>query len=345
MKGILALQAATLTAALILTGCKQDIDYRQVENINGLIYKIKTNEPFNGAITNQPTTTFAALPGSCVVPISNGLLDGNITCKDSENRKILDFSMKEGKKDGTETYYLVETGISYKEINWKNGMRDGSVSLRDTDNGRLVVQQHYVQDRLAGEEKVWDKKGDLVADLIWRNGEKFSGYDKRNAREENYEDGQLNGRQVRYGWNNNKNAYYVSSEEFYNHGVKVGRWSQHDEKGRETKVSNFENGVLTSENETRWENDRISYRVKTVQTNPNATAENYHKTLKREEQVSAFSNQNRTLAFSELMSDVLDFDQSCVDKKVKSVQDSDGEDALVTSDMLSEFENECRKKG
>lgn len=344
MKGLKILLTSSVILLLNLaSGCKQEIDYRQVENINGLIYKIKGDEPFTGTISNQPSTIFETVSeGTCQVPISKGLIHGPVTCKDQSNRKLLDTEFVYGKRNGTEIYYFPDSGKIYKSLIWNSDVKNGPYSIYDNRTGHLRLQRVYVNGAVSGPEKAWDDQGNLVADLILVDNRPFQGFDKRQSKERYYEDGAMHGRQIDYSKGIGANSYPISSEKYYQHGIPDGRWVEYDDRGRQTKISVYKNGVLLSEDERRWDGDRLKYKSSTIQTNPNATKDNYLRTLKKEERISALSDRPRAQALNTILG--YEIDQKCLDQRINSFLNTNGEDAIVSEKDLKALEEKCSKK-
>lgn len=344
MNGITAFKTTfTIVFLVNLSGCTEEVDYRQIETINGLLYKIKGQQPFTGKITNQPATPFGiASEGTCEVSISKGLINGAVVCKDNSSRSLLETTFVNGLKDGSETRYSPKNGkISFLQT-WSHGQRQGTTKEFNADNGQLILEADYVADKVSGKLKLWDASGSPVTDLVMKNDQPFSGFDKRPGRERHYENGVLHGRQVDYSKNGNSDSYYISSEKFYQHGTPDGRWIEYDEKGRETKVTLYKDGVLLSEDEKRWNGDRLKYRARTIQTNPNATKDNYYRTLKKEEQISAITELPRTKALNLILG--YELDQACVDQKVETFFKTNGDETILSSKDLDSFEGKCSKK-
>ena len=110
------LLVVTFFTITLLQGCGEEIDYRQTETINGLLYKLNYKEPFSGKVTNFPMNILDIMNiGSCDMQIKKGLLDGTLTCNSNNGVKIAEIEYKDNKK-----MELKELGIiTLKNLNQK----------------------------------------------------------------------------------------------------------------------------------------------------------------------------------------------------------------------------------
>jgi len=196
---------ATLCATLLLQGCGQEIDARQASNINGLLYKLNDSEPFTGTITNFPTSMELlgfATTGSCTLPVSKGRPDGTYKCISTDGVKIAEVNFKEGVRDGSEQIWDKGTGKLIASAHWNQGKKDGKEEHYNSTNEKLILQINWDHGNKVDEEKHWSSSGEvLLTDLHWKDG-KATGFIKTVetltgtegiVEEANYKDGVLDG--------------------------------------------------------------------------------------------------------------------------------------------------------
>lgn len=202
--------ACWLAAALVglaLQGCTQKIDAAQTQSINGLVYKMYEREPFTGVVKGLPLyvvlqmslqeIAISGAEGVCEREFKDGRLSGQTTCHSSSGTKVAQQEWKGGVKHGVERVWTAD-GSPKSEAHWKDGKRHGRHEIYNPQTKKLVVQAEYETGELAGRQKVWDPTGEhLLTDFVWKNG-KQTGFRKHDTAEENFVDGELHGRVLRY---------------------------------------------------------------------------------------------------------------------------------------------------
>lgn len=175
--------------AWALAGCNETIDARQLQDINGLFYKLNENEPFTGSVTNyilKGSRYYYKL--SCNIELKKGQLNGAFLCN-NDGIKAAEMEFENNAKKGVEAIWDTKTGYLFSKIEWKNGLRDGLEEQYNPQNGKLIEQIHWSENQKVGEEKKWDMTGEvLLEDLNWSDG-KQTGFSKWEDWEETYIDG------------------------------------------------------------------------------------------------------------------------------------------------------------
>lgn len=186
-------------ALALVSGCSKKIDVREAEEIRGLLYKHKAEDPFTGTITSyeQVATSFRG-HGSCELEVKNGLPHGALNCTRTNGGPLAKIQFVEGKKDGLEEIWDSGSGNLMRRISWKAGLQDGVAEYFNPSNKKMVAKVTWSAGKKEGEQKGWDILGDvLLIDLEWKDGRQ-TGFHKWSETEATYKDGQLHGIQRRY---------------------------------------------------------------------------------------------------------------------------------------------------
>ena len=174
---------------VLLTGCNETIDVRQLETINGLRYKLHEHEPFTGTVINYRQISTLT---NCTVELKKGQLDGSYVCLNRKGFTVIDATYKEDLKHGVEEIRDDQKGYLYSTTGWKNGRRHG-LEERYNPNGDLIEQAHWFNGKKDGDDKQWDIEGKiLLRHYNWVDG-KATGFCKCYNVEETYVDGKLHG--------------------------------------------------------------------------------------------------------------------------------------------------------
>lgn len=251
--------AALCLIALQLQGCGTEIDARQTQEINGLLYKLNDNDPFTGKVTNYPLPGFLSSLGSCTLQVKKGQLDGTFTCISTAGVKLAEIEYKDGAKNGLEKTWDSATSNLKSKVEWKNNRKDGLEESYDPNNKNVKSQINWANGIKNGSEKNWESDGKtLYVDLNWKDGKKtgfvksinqyaatFEGpYDE----EYSYKDGLLHGIQRHYGVGEYTRKMYVRSQTNYAEGKPDGLYQEWDENKKLILERQYKNGVFISEN-------------------------------------------------------------------------------------------------
>jgi len=199
---------------ILISGCKSEIDHAETRERNGLTYKYGDTDPFSGVVKNTPM----GLPGLtalCNIAMNKGRPDGNSECF-YQGTKVYEVEFKSGKIDGSELIFDYKTGKLKQEKNWKEGRQDG-IEEKYLD-GVLISHTEYKDAKKDGKNTSWTNNGkEIISDLTWKDGKEHDGFVTTMEGRFSYLDGQLNGKQVRYGYYINQ-ARYTKGEENYKNG-------------------------------------------------------------------------------------------------------------------------------
>lgn len=192
---------AVIAAAVLLTACGKQIDFREFEFRRGLAYRANETTPFTGTMKNVPWG--AALPtavsGTCVDEFTDGLRDGKRICSSMKGVKLEESEWKEGKRNGVERRWEVSTGKFWKLTHYVNDQKNGLEEVHNPfENEALITRRNWVDNQKSGNEKKWDITGKILrTDLEWADG-KQTGVTRYYTRQESYKNGILDGTQIYY---------------------------------------------------------------------------------------------------------------------------------------------------
>lgn len=199
-KELFRLCTAAFFCSVLLVGCNETIDARQLKEINGLIYKIGKNEPFTGTVINfSQYDRFSKFERwSCEVHFKKGELHGAYNCVSvntgiKTNEKMYEHNFK----TSLETIWSRDGKIISK-TQWIGGRRNGIEELYHPLTGKLLEQTNWLNDKLDGQQRKWDVTGEvLLCDLTWHM-QKQNGFCKWDEWEENYKNGEFDGYRKHY---------------------------------------------------------------------------------------------------------------------------------------------------
>lgn len=263
------LLALALGCIVLVTGCGQKIDYRQLEQRNGLSYKMGDNDPFAGTVKNAPISQFAMVGenGTCTVQMKGGLVDGAVSCESEKGTRLYESRWLEGKRDGTEKVWYATNGNLVGSVEWKAGRRSGREQRYNPLADKVISEINWVDDHKVGRERYWDTKGETVlVDLDWKNGSK-TGFSNAGQWQEHFVDGQVDGVRQHFTTEDSamasafadddqlarelgggatsmvaKPGAYVNQEENWKAGVQVGASKTWRGQGQLSEESTYLNG-------------------------------------------------------------------------------------------------------
>jgi len=213
-------------------------------------------------------------------------------------------------KDGVEKIIDQKTGNLQQKIEWKDGVEDGVEEIYNPATNQLIAKIHVEKGRKAGSEKRWNADGTvLLIDLNWVDG-KATGFQKVLDKSGTKILTDLifkDGRATGFQTTGNLDDSYVVDN--YKDGKLDGR-HQEIESGKVVKETNFRNGVEEPINPP----------------------------------VQALSTKSMTFdsASMELVNNLKK--RACVDSKIDEFHKKNGIDALIASEILSEWESGCIPK-
>jgi antitoxin component YwqK of YwqJK toxin-antitoxin module len=246
-----------LFAAALISGCNSaEIDFRQTESANGLIYKLHDKDPFTGKVNNIPSSMLEPnIRGICESEVKNGVLDGQTFCHTEHGKKIASISFTNGKKHGEDKRWHIESEKMVQEFNWISGLKEGAQRLYNPNTGSLVYEATMNQGRLDGSEKQWSADGKiLIKDLLWANDKK-TGFDNTNDTHFKYKNGKFHGVITHYAVHQDKTV--LAYEDEYKDGLKDGTHKRYNSDGKLIKEEKYKNDIIISSLEQEWDQDTI----------------------------------------------------------------------------------------
>jgi antitoxin component YwqK of YwqJK toxin-antitoxin module len=125
----------------------------------------------------QPDGTqkiYSASTGELVTKLnwSHGLYDGDYAKYNESNGKlVLKGSFVDGKANGTSEQYTPDGRQLIARVGHKNGYLDGREEHFDAETGkRTLLVDQWIEGKINGNRKIWDKQGTLISDENFSNG-------------------------------------------------------------------------------------------------------------------------------------------------------------------------------
>ncbi len=319
---------AVALAAVFLTGCSAEIDNAQVVTKNGLMYKSGDSDPFTGRIVNLPI----GLPGLtalCNTQVEKGRYDGKSECF-YDSKKVYEVEYAAGSKNGTETVFDAKSGTTISVKNWKNGRQDGVAE--EYQNGVLTHQQTFKEGKPDAQETRWNADGSkVITQLVWSNGTKFSGFETDSNGKHNYANGQLHGPQIKFDYFAGSLKNFVGAEENYKDGKLDGVQKKyknilHTDIVLQASELIYENGVAVSGWVRKFDplDGALLQEVQLVRT-PQAEDEDFESDYPGNLVPVVATTSN----------------ESCEDAWMNAYRAEVGEDALINSEQIGEWESWC----
>lgn len=182
----LALALTVCAPVLFLQGCSEQIDARQAEINNGLIYKLHTTEPFTGKLEGYAfsggetfipaTSSVMPIPlRNCIIEIRKGLRDGSTSCKSDGGAKTGELQFKGGIKTGTEKRWDPTTGKLILEAEWQDTDHLTKEENFDPNSGNRIYEAVWTKwsygRQIDGDVKVYDQSGKVVRHFVFSGGD------------------------------------------------------------------------------------------------------------------------------------------------------------------------------
>ncbi|MBO9552243.1 hypothetical protein [Pseudomonas sp.] len=318
------------TAALLsLAGCSESqLDYRNAQVNNGLIYANSENKPFTGLVTNLPETFLRTNSG-----YMDTLFNLNQTLKKIKSEKnmymgrpfVCDAQVEDGFISGSVSCYQPRSRTMRYSAEYKSGNMNGVLQIFAIDGKTLLAKTSFIQDQVDGATQIWSPNtGKLIYLRNARNG-------KSEGLLENYDE---NTAQTTYRAEAKAGYIVGTAESFsadgkrlsqvpYDDGVPHGVAYEWDANtGNMTKLITFDHGAWTGESK-KWTPDGtlVSHQI----YDRNVIVEDKFEPAPSENQIA---NANT---------------DQCVEALIKKFRSSNGEDALIRSDQIAEWESDCGK--
>ena len=169
---------------------QEEIDARQTQRINGLIYKLYAQEPFTGKVLHSTDFTgylnthiylsegilkihnniYVLKDHYCDMEVKQGLLDGSMVCYYNHG-KFFEVQNVRGFKNGDSKFWDEQTGSLLIETQWENDAKHGEEIIYDK-SGQINMQTQWRRGQKNGIERIYNLDNrQLVADITWNNGE------------------------------------------------------------------------------------------------------------------------------------------------------------------------------
>lgn len=246
-------------SGIALSGClEEEIDARQSELVQGLIYKLHDKEPFSGRITGFPSRQMGLsikIP-TCNIEVDKGLPNGKAECYFSNGQLGQQLTFTKGLIDGTWKEWTAN-GELVASREFQQHKLHGKSEIYDASTGKLLRENHYLHGEYDGAQKVWSADGTLITDLQMSGGKK-TGFETTYDKEYNWRDGEKHGVQRQYS--TLKGERYLSTEEVYEDGLLHGTKRVFYSDGELAFEEVYVQGVIQSKTERQ-----IQYGKKTLE--------------------------------------------------------------------------------
>lgn len=318
-----------LAASAILAGCGPNVlEARNAEIVNGKIYKQGANTGFTGKVTNVPHTkilleqegfsTFSKTLQQ--VPGTGRTLDRLVL-----SMSVCDLQVEEGVPDGKVSCALPQSQIQRYQMEFKDGKLHGPVTVYDvTEENNIAATASFADGLLDGKEIFSVKTKKLIRRVHWDEGRpegEEEGFHEETGRKNlsiRYADGKFDGPYIRYAADGERVIYraHLSArlldgveEEFDAETGRPLRYVEWAKGKRNGKLKQWDaEGNLSAH--AVYEDGRDVTPKQGIEANANAAS----------------------------ASDV----QACVDLWVVASRKERGDDAIVSTDQLGEWESFCR---
>lgn len=250
---------ASVFASLWVTGCSaSQLDYRNAQINNGLIYSGSNNQPFSGRVTNVPESFIRPNSGyntfisnmnemlkitkadknafwgrtlSCDVEVDDGYISGDVSCHQLNTRALRYTAQYDaGIMDGDMQVFALDGSKTIAKASFKNDLLDGSATIFSPNNGQPLQLKNYKNGKPDGKQENYDEAtGNVVYRQQSKDGLTVGNVETFNAqgnitKQIPYDDGVPHG--LAYEWDAN-NSRMIGLTTF-DHGVKTGEsktWS------------------------------------------------------------------------------------------------------------------------
>ena len=258
-----------------ISGCSSQIDDRQTEVNQGLVYKHGDSEPYTGTVIHSKMSIAGSFDvGDCSIEYRKGLVEGETLCNAANGKKILEWHTADEKRTGIEEHWNSQNGELVYEAHWNDGKKDGVEKSYDNAGKTLLQEIHWSNGNKDGQQRVWDATGKLLTDLEWKDSKQTGVYrevDGDSTAEQHFKDGLLDGL-VRIS-----NADGPLEETPLSMGVLTGTQTFYS-FGEPDIVRQWQNGSLVSESAHRHASKDVIYETDDLTCNPacpGETAQNH----------------------------------------------------------------------
>lgn len=181
-----------------LSGCGKEVDYREIQTVNGLMYKLNDSDPYTGIVKEDPllmseihedSFTYKAIldvqsGAICDSEVVRGKYDGEKVCQLKGN-KVAEIEYKNGLLNGIRKLWSDKNGKLIFETTFKDGKKNGENIIYNPETGEKAVVENYAAGKLHGQQKIFMANeiknpvllklfapDDVISDLDWKDGKK-----------------------------------------------------------------------------------------------------------------------------------------------------------------------------
>jgi antitoxin component YwqK of YwqJK toxin-antitoxin module len=229
-------------------------------------------------------------------------------------------------KNGVEKVIDPKTGNLQHEIEWKHGVQDGVEKIYKPATNKLIAQINVVNGKKSGAEKWWNADGSqLLIDLIWVDG-KATGFQKQYDASGNklitdlvWKDGKATGLQTTGNLETNYDEYHFKD-------------GLYDGIHKHYGISIAANGVFLFKTDN-YKDGKLDGLSQELDEAGKVVAEsNFKNGVAGPASVQSAST---TPSGGKVSS------EKCLDSKITKFHKEKGNDALVSNDMITEWETSC----
>ncbi|MCD4499696.1 toxin-antitoxin system YwqK family antitoxin [Chromobacterium vaccinii] len=330
MKPLPRIRLLSCAMAVSLAGCSGHVlEFRNAEVVNGKIYKSGANEPFSGKVSNVPLAQiWARLQGRsdllatannilgtaidlsplCDAHIEDGLLNGKTECKQpNSSNLVMQLNFSQGLLDGgVKTFTPDNSDQPVINATFAKGAIDGKLEVFSPQTHKLIYRVNREHGILVGTEENFDANtGNLTGRAQFENGK-------------------YQGEIIRYAPDGKRLIYRATSVNGLKDGIEE---SFSAETGKPTLHAEWANGALNGTYQT-WKDNGVLDIDATYQ---NGSEVKYSTAYDRE-------RAKQTAQSSDTLS-------ACQEAWITAFRKASpqGEDALVTHDQLTEWEQQCKQ--
>jgi len=324
---------------LSLAGCSQEeLEWRNAQMSNGIIYQGTANKPFSGSIKHMPeknigmsygwndmlvaynksmnsikaaNQTWIGQPWVCDVNAKEGKLSGPATCYSSySNSKRYEAIFKDGALTGDVSIYSEDGKTILLKGEMNQGALDGKLEIYSPKTGKIIGQYNMTDKKIDGSQETFDElTGNVIYQAQAKNG-KYIGDVKTFSAEGK-----------------------VTSVISYVNGLKEGTARQWDTaSGRLLIEANYHLGLLEGER-TEWNPDGSLFTHSLYAGN--AMVKELPLDNKTNDSDTAVTMVTKMVASNSA--------EQCSDAWIAAFHKEAGEDAMISSDQLGEWEVWCQE--
>lgn len=312
-------------AALSLAGCGgSELDFRNAQVSNGKIYKNNEDKSHSGLLTNIPESTIRLAEGfnGLLIEYNKGMEESNST----ENRIIgrylvCNSEINDGYLSGLLTCYKPNSTTKRYTAQYDAGKLNGEARIFASDGATLLAKGNFTNDLREGKSEVY---GPNTSKLIG---------------EYNFATGKAEGEQTSWNEKTEKMTYHVTIK----NGSYVGTMRLWTAEGVPTAEVPFLNGMKNGLVKTWHENGKPMNFVTMVdgyRDGPSHTWDEDGKltssgTYRREVWWPEETSKTKGAAMASTG------DDSCSIRWIDAFHKENGEDSMITSDQLGEWDQWC----